>query len=634
MGRLFEKEVLAVEHTYLESIALDTSVIERFLAIEAPVLIIGSGGSYSAAKMVEYLLNRIGTVAKAITPLQLEENQNIIFQSKVILLTARGNNKDILNAFQYCELLETQAILAVCCSTKSKLRKGFIPNGHRYFWENDMDFGKDGYLSVNSLIAMITVMTKAVYRFSGDDFFKLPQTLENCMPENFLEKYDSLKVLGKTTLIVLHGGATTPVAMDMESKFSEAALGNVQLIDYRNFAHGRHYWLSKRTDATGIIAFVDEVQQEIAGKTLDLIPCGIPLHVIQTNYSGMFGILWLYLEVFGIVYSAGKMSGINPGKPQVPDYGKKLYHTSYQYGSFREMKEINKSAVKRAAYRKNGSLLQTKGFWNQYQAAAEKFLYSLQTKDWRCLIFDYDGTLHWKGEISAVEKEIFEYLNFYLQNDCKVAIATGRGKSVREELQKRISSKVWENIAIGYYNGAVCGWLENDNMPQLDRESEPELMELYEELRKDEILKSCFTGWEAPKPKQWSLMLSDCGGKNIAYEILREQVEQKYGLKFVASSHSMDVIGSKTCKRNILGFIQERWDFIDADDCLFIGDAGEMGGNDFEMLCYNGLSVDRVSKNRESCFNLAPLGMRQLDACLYYLKHMKPNKNGSLKLKL
>ena len=49
---------------------------------------------------------------------------------------------------------------------------------------------------------------------------------------------------GKT--LVLHGPSTRSAAVDLESKFTEAALGNVQLADFRNFAHGRHHWLAKK----------------------------------------------------------------------------------------------------------------------------------------------------------------------------------------------------------------------------------------------------------------------------------------------------------------------------------------------------------------------------------------------------
>ena len=92
MGRLFEKECFYLNETYQEMRNADTRDIEKFLAIDGATLIIGSGGSFSAAKAIEYQCNRIGQTAKAITPLQLEEHRSSIYKTKVILLTARGNN--------------------------------------------------------------------------------------------------------------------------------------------------------------------------------------------------------------------------------------------------------------------------------------------------------------------------------------------------------------------------------------------------------------------------------------------------------------------------------------------------------------------------------------------------------------
>ena len=59
---------------------------------------------------------------------------------------------------------------------------------------------------------------------------------------------------------------TVPVA------FTEAALGHVQLADYRQFAHGRHHWLAKRGDSSAVIALGTEADATIMDKTLRLLP--------------------------------------------------------------------------------------------------------------------------------------------------------------------------------------------------------------------------------------------------------------------------------------------------------------------------------------------------------------------------
>lgn len=634
MGKLYEKELMTISRTYDESIHVDTSLIEKFLSINAPMLIVGSGGSFSAAKAIEYQCTRIGMMAKAVTPLQLEEHQNAIYSSKVLLLTARGNNHDIINAFRYCDKLEAEGILCVCLSTKSAIRKEFRANGHLFLWEKDMCFGKDGYLSVNSLIAMIVIMATAIYRYSADEYFHLVAENVLGITNEMLDRYDGMQQLEKESIIVLHGGATTQIAIDMESKFSEAALGNVQLVDFRNFAHGRHYWMAERGQNTGIIVFADEMQKNVADKTIELLPDEISTNIIMTESENFFGILMLYLEMFCIVYSAGKRMGINPGKPKVPDYGKKLYHVNFRYHNQDVIKSMDKNISLRAAYRKNGNCTISGGMFDEYAKNAQKIVKELHNKRWKYLVFDYDGTLHWKGEQSDTEKQIFEILNQLLSQGAKMAVATGRGKSVRIEMKDKIEPKNWKNIGIGYYNGAVCGFLDNDKIPSTDEEIISQLEELYDKMEGENVWRSFISGWEVPKPKQWSLGLENKQGKENVSMILREAVHFKDKLKIVFSSHSIDVMENSVFKQNILYFLQGYNEELCMDDCLFIGDAGCFGGNDFEMLMFGGLSVDRVSKSRGSCYNMAPLGFRQLEATLYYLKHIKVEENGEIQIVL
>ena len=61
-----------------------------------------------------------------------------------------------------------------------------------------------------------------------------------------------LSALAPQTTCVLYSSSLRPAAVDIESRFVEAALGKVQATDLRNFGHGRHHWFAKRPDQTGI----------------------------------------------------------------------------------------------------------------------------------------------------------------------------------------------------------------------------------------------------------------------------------------------------------------------------------------------------------------------------------------------
>ncbi|MGD5648131.1 hypothetical protein QUS91_22645, partial [Xanthomonas citri pv. citri] len=81
---------------------------------------------------------------------------------------------------------------------------------------------------------------------------------------------------GRSTTVVLHSPNARVGAIDLESKFTEAAIGNLHYADWRNFAHGRHHWLAKRRRESAIIALIGD-DEPLAERTLALIPDDIPV---------------------------------------------------------------------------------------------------------------------------------------------------------------------------------------------------------------------------------------------------------------------------------------------------------------------------------------------------------------------
>jgi len=57
---------------------------------------------------------------------------------------------------------------------------------------------------------------------------------------------------------------------------------------------------------------------------------------------------------------------------------------------------------------------------------------------------------------------------------------------------------------------------------------------------------------------------------------------------------------------------------------IVIGDRGAFPGNDYALLSMpHSLSVDRVSADPDTCWNLAPSGMTGSDAALLYLSALE-----------
>lgn len=180
MGRAFDTELKNLSSTFqYASYQCERTVqsISQFLRMssETPLLLVGSGGSYSAAKAFETLhcYSGMNNIAKAITPLELHAHIKTVPFSSTAILSANGNNDDVVDAYQLIRCNNSPYSLIVCLNEKSKLKKessGFST----VFAGNRLPTGKDGYLAVNTLFATIIWLSKAYHKLSNNDFFQLP----------------------------------------------------------------------------------------------------------------------------------------------------------------------------------------------------------------------------------------------------------------------------------------------------------------------------------------------------------------------------------------------------------------------------------------------------------------------------
>ena len=118
-----------------------------------------------------------------------------------------------------------------------------------------------------------------------------------------------MTLAARATLVVLHGAMTKPAAMDVESRFTEAALAGVQPADFRNFAHGRHYWLARHADTSAVLAFAEPGDAAVATRTLALIPGGVPRRQVGVG-PGMAGAIAEFKE--GFVAAAADRAAADP----------------------------------------------------------------------------------------------------------------------------------------------------------------------------------------------------------------------------------------------------------------------------------------------------------------------------------
>jgi len=126
---------------------------------------------------------------------------------------------------------------------------------------------------------------------------------------------------------------------------------------------------------------------------------------------------------------------------------------------------------------------------------------------------------------------------------------------------------------------------------------------------------------------QVSLQPMTPGGVLPIWRIAQQLIQSFPGVRAVVSSHSVDLLGPGVSKRQLVDQLQES--FPGQGHTLIVGDKGAWPGNDFELLSLpHSLSVDEVSTDPASCWNLAPLGHRGPQAAVDYLGALRVTKTG------
>ena len=619
MGKPFKEELEKLPNTIKWAGEQDVTCLSKFLFAEdrqTPLVCIGSGGSLSACHYAAQLYQRRnGVLAEAMTPLQLMyAGREILRSSKLLFLSASGKNKDILNAIKYGVKYNETGMMSLTLRKNNPTEELLEQYPKVQRWCEDIPSEKDGFLATNSLAATFTLLCKAA---EGSEFQDSRFKLDNLKPETC-----NLKLSAIQNFIVLYGAAGEPVAWDIESKLTEAALGAALLSDYRNFGHGRHHWFAKRGENSCIIALVSPVERELAYKTIGYLPKDVPVISIETELETTAASIDLLLKAFRFVNDLGIARGIDPGRPGVPSYGRLLYNLDY-YKLTNRILPMEKT-LDVAVRRKLGAVgNENTQLWEHYSAACQQFVRLLNRGKYTTVAFDYDGTLsapdHKSRYTECLREDIKEALTKLLANGAKIVVATGRGKSVGKAFQNSIDKKYWPLINIGYYNGA-CPLTLGDEAKLKEWKNkpfDPELKELEEEL-KLRLPAGC-VGY---KFEERSLQLSIEGEmtqmeSQLVYDTCCEIIwdKQLKGIRVWRSSHSMDIVVYREVSK--LKVIE------DHEHTLCIGDYGSVEGNDYELLtCQASLSVDKVSKNAESCWTIAHSGMRGLDATLYYLSRL------------
>lgn len=636
MGKPYSQELDAFASTYAWANQQDVGQLSHFLARWSGdhVVIVGSGGSFSAA-VAASLFRELAhhSPTSPVTPLDFASLVNRL-SPKVLLLSAEGKNKDILNAAHAARMADLSTGAMTLTSTNPLLDLGAQTDAMRAF-VFPSDWVKDGYLATNSLVAMTFLFYKAFFGV-GEFEHRLGPFFDAARLHGRREKLAllaNLAAIRSRGLLLLHSASAKTFAVDLESKLSEAALAFVQVTDLRQFAHGRHLQLSVASPRPVILFVSSCLDQALARSTAELLSDqqDVIELVLEGSCEQDIAMLGLVDAMF-LTEAIAAGSGIDPGQPDVPEFGRAIH--AIDSAALVGRSELN-DRLQLAARRKSFGVGHVAGpIDDRVVAAASAFAAQLAAAPIRGLVCDFDGTLcRAENRFDEVMEPVHvEQISVLLQAGLGFAIATGRGDSLHKSLQKSFNASVHSQILVGYYNGSYIARLDE----QFKRpEANPAFHELCDWLKGSVFGRLCKDVDHHARAGQFSIRLNSAHQARRVSAAIRCWLNRtgRHGWRAFVSGHSIDVLDETADKRLVVARLADQLQVQPKDQILRIGDSGQEDGNDFELLSEGlSLSCDAVSSDLASAWNFGSPGSNQVEVTSSYLRGLVRRDDGVFRL--
>lgn len=613
MGRAYALELERMKQTVEFACEADIQPLAALLTELVPrnLIFVGSGGSLTAATFGAALHEQYtGQLSKAVTPFEAAIRHPTA-NTASFLISARGSNPDIIRAFQALRFKEP--IAAICASEQNALLRLIDETGVGIGYGFTVPGGKDGFLATNSLLATLILLVRGY-----NEVFDLPELDLSVLDGPASASLDGLHPPGNlgelaaaNTIVALSSGWGWPAAIDLESKCSESGLTNVLLSDFRNFAHGRHNWLRRRAGSTAVVTLEDATSTGLADSILKQMPDDLCKVRLLSECEGPAAAIDLVSQVLYLVGTLGALRGVDPGRPPIAEFGRKMYRTGFKTPS---LPTVRQTWISRKAEALGYLSHEDSGF---IADGLDSFLDRLKRASIRAVVADYDGTLCAPSErLTGISERMARSLSRLLADGLFIGVATGRGGSAFEDLRSAIPLQYWDNVLLGLYNGAVVLRL-SDTLQVQDSDLPPTNDTTFDNLQS---LVDRLPVQVMRNAHQLSLVPT----KPLNLERLRRSVIECLADVFPPgyvhqSAHSVDIIHTRNSKAQTPAALQRLLRITD-DEILRIGDLGEWGGNDFDLLNQGlSLSVDRVSSRLDTCWNLGPPGSKGIATTMHYL---------------
>ena len=614
MRRCYDDELAALPDAYAAVRRMHDGAIAtlRTRLIGAPAVFVGAGGAFAVARLAADLHERYcGKPARAATPLEII-GQPPPSEVTVVLISARARHPDTQDAAKAAIAAGSRRLLLVTQRAPAYLT-GVLTHPLVSHHQIPSSEPGDGFLATGSVIAASALFVRA-YASSAS----LPEHLPG------FDKQPLQEI--RERILVLPGPGTYPIAYDIEARFNETGLADVELADYRNFAHGRHVGLMRRINSTTIIAIYTSETSRLADRTLRELPDEAQTIRLASPMAWPTAAIDLLARAAPLITAPARRSNLNPSKPNVPEFGRRLYHLP--------TRSLHREIVHDPVRCKLAEAVKDGPFDVTYEKLRKNFevwLKCMRSAKFLGLVLDYDGTVCATSERFDLPRvPIRKEIERLLSAGTAIGFASGRGASLHRDLRKWIPTERQKQIHLGLYNGALRLNLAQD-LPETMGPALKPVADAYQRLLDDGV-----ADLFSLSLRKYQLTVEQHANPNMSMDALVNLIGSilyrppHLPIKLVTSGHSLDITSAWTTKTSVVDDIYEA---IEGNDILAIGDQGHLTGNDFELLAHGrfSLSVDRCSGDPSRCWNLSTEASRGPDALLQYLYAIRLHPDGTLR---
>lgn len=637
----YQHELDQLATTYQYALGRDVSALKNAIAgaSESSIIAVGSGGSFTVAALLCSLHEAYtGRVSRPATPLEIICNPTLAASSPVFLISAEGKNPDITEALQRARRHSAREVHVLTNRAESALMTCVADltevSAHVFALDN-----KDGYLATNSLLLDSILLARAYGELDKSDA-EAPASIDDlriagisarAWADDAADFVDAATTRG--AMVVTYSPQLQPIAADLESKLSEAALLHCQLADLRSFAHGRHLWLATRAKDIAVLALTEPSLRQLWERMQALFPPEVPTLAMPLADSTPWDLIAGLVAQMYLINAIGNRVGKDPGHQAVPQFGRDLYYIDLPHVIPRP--QDSAQPQERSKYEVLGAHWPSPQNRGDMTRARSAFVAALEHQTFRAIVFDYDGTLcHSQRKNAPPPDGIVKHLQRLIEGNVVVGIASGRGGSIQECLESQFPTAVLPHIQLGLYNG---GWINDaSHAPVPLKETSEFLSHVIRIVRRLKALGVPIQEIRETHPYQVSVRFREGLPTEQMWFVIADSLRQA-GLdifRMHRSKHSVDILAPGIGKAQLIAHIIQAFK-IDPYEILTMGDQGAWPGNDADLLEHRySLSVDMPSRRIDRGWKLAPEHKRDVDATLWYLDRVHTLPNGRFNLTL